>query len=184
MNSMYLTCLIIGGVYSVVSLLFSGILDGIDFDAEIDFDFGSVNLPIKPFTLMVFVTVFGGAGLIAVNLMPHPWTLIPAVLLGAGLSALLYYLVYGKLLKMETLAASEEDAIMKKADVAEKIMPGGFGKISFVINGNIISGAAKEIKAGGGIEKGARVYILDVRDNVYYVGEDLDFYLEQIRKGE
>ena len=186
MHAVFLTCLIIGGLYSLISLVFSGIggldLDfDLDFDLELDFDLGDLSLPIKPFTIMVFLTVFGGAGLILEHFLPGWWPILPAVVLGIVVSYLLYTMIYGKLMSYEAVAPSEEDAIMSRAQVVERIMPGGYGKISFVLGENTLSGAAKEIKPGDGIAKGANVYILEVKDNVYYVVEDLELYLERIR---
>jgi|GEM_PF-332622 len=186
MHAVFLTCLIIGGLYSVVSLVLSGLggLDfdlDFDFDLDLDFDLGDLTLPIKPFTVMVFLTVFGGVGLILEPLLPGFWAILPAVILGFVASWALYSLVYVKLMGYEAIAPSEEDAIMTRAEVVERIMPGGYGKISFLLGDTTLSGAAKEIKPGDGVAKGAKVYILEVKDNVYYVVEDLEIYLERIR---
>jgi len=186
MHAVFLTCLIIGGLYSVVSLVLSGLggLDfdlDFDFDIDLDFDLGDLTLPIKPFTVMVFLTVFGGVGLILEPLLPGFWAILPAVILGLAASWALYTLVYVKLMGYEAIAPSEEDAIMTRAEVVERIMPGGYGKISFLLGDTTLSGAAKEIKPGDGVAKGAKVYILEVKDNVYYVVEDLEIYLERIR---
>lgn len=179
MHTLYLVCLILGGAYSVISLLGQGLFDGFDFfdldlDFDFDFDFNFILLPLKPFTIMVFVTVFGGVGLIALNYLPPMLTLLPAIPSGIGVSGLLYYLVYVKLRRFETTTASEGDALFKRADVVERIPAGGYGKISYVMDNNILSGAAREYRPGLGIPKGVHVYILDVKDNVYYVSEDLD----------
>ena len=186
MHAVFLTCLIIGGLYSVVSLVLSGLggLDfdlDFDFDLDLDFDLGDLTLPIKPFTIMVFLTVFGGVGLILEPLLPGFWAILPAVILGLIAAWALYSLVYVKLMGYEAIAPSEADAIMTRAEVVERIMPGGYGKISFLLGDTTLSGAAKEIKPGDGVAKGAKVYILEVKDNVYYVVEDLEIYLERIR---
>lgn len=178
LHNIYLVCLLVGGIYAVISILFNGILDGLDFDFDFDFDFGSLSLPLKPFTIMTFAAVFGGTGLIALNYLPPLFTLIPAVLLGLLISAWLYYLIYVKLRRYEKETPSESDAIMKRAEVVERIPPGGYGKISYVIDGNTLSGAAKEKTPGQGIDKGRQVYILDIAENVYLVCEDLELYLK------
>lgn len=189
MHTLFLTCLIIGGLYSLVSLVLSGIggMDfdfDFDFDFDLDFDFGDFSLPIKPFTIMIFLTVFGGVGLICESVMPSGWALIPAAILGIVISYGLYRLIYVKLMSYESIAHTEEDAVMQRAEVVERIMPGGYGKISFTLGDTTLSGAAKEIKAGQGIAKGARVYILEVKGNVYYVCEDLELYLQDIRRAD
>lgn len=181
MFNLYLICLIVGGLYAVISLVANGVLDGLDFDFELDFDLGSLSLPIKPFTVMAFAAVFGGAGLISLNMLPPLLSLIPSILCGVAVSGLLYYVFFVKLRRYETETASEMDSIMRRAEVVESIPPGGYGKISYVIDGNTLSGAAMEKAPGKGIGKGRNVYILDVKDNVYYVCEDLELYLENNR---
>jgi len=182
MFNVYLVCLIVGALLSVISLLSSSIggLDlDFDLDLDMDFDMGGVALPLKPTTILVFVTVFGGAGMISLNYCPPLLSLIPAVLAGLLVAAAVHYLLYVKLKRYETEAPRENDAIMKRAQVVERIPPGGYGKISYVMDGNTLSGAAKEKTSGEGIEKGRHVYILDRRDNVYYVCEHLELYLKQ-----
>lgn len=178
MFNLYLTCSLIGGLYAIISLVANGILEGLDFD--FDFDLGSISLPLKPFTVMTFAAIFGGAGLIALKMMSPLLSLVPAVILGAVVSGFLYYLIYVKLRGYETQTSSEDDAIMKRAEVVERIPPGGYGKISYIIDGNILSGSAMEKKSGCGIDKGKHVYIVDQKDNVYLVCEDLELYLESL----
>jgi len=175
METLFIICLLVGGLYSVVSLLFSGFLDGLDLDFE--FDFGVFSLPIKPFTVMVFITAFGGVGWLSTKYI-NPWlSLIPAVIAGLVTSFLLYRYFFQVIRSYEIETARESDALMLRAEVVERIPPGGYGKISYVIDSNIVSGPAKEKKAGFGIAKGAMVYILAVNDNVYYVCEDIEAYL-------
>ena len=183
LRNIYIVCLTVGGLYALLSVVFGNLLDldfdfDFDFDFDLDFDLGAFLLPIKPFTIMVFLAVFGGTGLIAQYYLSPAMSLIPAIPAGLLVSGGLYHLIYVKLRKYETRADSEADAIMQRAEVVERIMPGGYGKISYVINGNTISGAAKEKKPGGGIAKGRKVYIVDTHDNVYYVCEDLELYLK------
>lgn len=186
LKTFYIICLTVGGLYSMLSFIFSNMLNldfdfDIDFDFDFDFDLSSILMPLKPFTVMVFAAVFGGVGLISLNYMSPPATLIPSIPLGIAVSGGMYYLVYVKLRGYETLTASEGDAVMQRAEVVERIMPGGYGRISYVINGNTLSGVAKEKKPGGGIDKGRKVYIMEVRDNTYFVSEDLEFIIDNRR---
>lgn len=178
LETIYMVCLLVGGIYAVISFVTNGLLDGLDFDFDFDFDIGGFGLPLKPFTIMVFAAVFGGTGLIALNFMPPLLTLLPAVLLGAVVALGMYYLLYVKLRRYETEAPTQEQALMKRAEVVERIPPGGYGKISYVLDGNILSGAAREKAPGQGVAKGRQVYILDIQDNVYLVCEDLEVYIK------
>lgn len=167
----YWICLIVGGLYGGISLLLSNIVDGLD----IDLDMGDFSLPLKPFTLMVFATVFGGAGLIGLHFWDAAWlSILVAATAGALIAYALYHLVYVRLQKYEKLTSTEEDALMEKAVVVERILPSGYGKISYVMDGNTLSGPAREMNPGSGISKGKTVYILDIKDNVYYVCDSLE----------
>ncbi len=181
MHTVYMVCLLVGALFSLLSLLAGNLLDGLDFDFDfdfdIDFDFGlGAILPFKPFTLMAFAAVFGGAGLILEAFLPPVFCLLLSVLAGLAASAILYRFVYLKLRSYETTVPREEDALLLRAQVVEAIAPGGFGKISYTLEGNILSGRAKERKPGPGIAKGAEVFIVSIQDNIHYVCEDLQIF--------
>lgn len=175
MNTLYWVCLIVGALYSIISLVFGGLLDGLDFDFDFDFDFGALTLPLKPFTIMMFATVFGGAGLVALQLMAPLLTLLVSIPVGLLVAGGLHHLLFVRLRRFEIEAPSEQDAIMQRAQVVESIPADGYGKISFTIDGNTLSGTAREKRPTGGIRKGRNVYIVDYKDNVYYVAEDVEF---------
>ncbi|MDR1194146.1 MAG: hypothetical protein LBK98_08305 [Peptococcaceae bacterium] len=178
MHTVYAACLLVGVLFSALSLLAGNLLSGLDFDFDFDFDldFGlGAALPLKPFTCIAFIAVFGGAGLILETLLPPLFCLLFSIVAGLAASAILYRFVYLKLKSFETTAPREEDALMLRAWVVETIPPGGFGKISYTLEGNILSGAAKERKPGQGIAKGSEVFIVLIQDNIYYVYEDLQF---------
>ncbi len=183
MHTVYMVCLLVGVLFSLLSLLAGNLLDGLDFDFDFDsdfdfdFDFGlGAILPLKPFTLMAFAAVFGGAGLIFETLLPPLICLLLSAVAGLAVSALLYRFVYLKLKSYETNVPREEDALLLRAQVVETIAPGGFGKISYTLEGNILSGTAKERKPGPGIARGAEVFIVSIQDNIHYVCEDLQFF--------
>lgn len=177
LQNIYIVCLTVGALYTLLSLIFGQLLD---FDFDFDFDLGALMLPIKPFTIMTFLAVFGGMGLIMQNYLPAAFSLLPAIPTGLGVSWLLHHFVYAKLKKYESRAPKEEDSIMQRAEVVERIAPGGYGKISFVVNGNTLSGAAREKHPANGIGKGKKVYIVDYADNTYFVCEDLEFYVDTL----
>jgi membrane protein implicated in regulation of membrane protease activity len=181
MHTIYMVCLLVGVAFSLLSLLAGNLLDGLDFDLDFDFDFGfdfglGAILPLKPFTVMAFIAVFGGAGLILETLLAPLFCLLLSSAAGFAVAAALYRFVYLKLKSFETTAPREADALLLRARVVEAIPPGGFGKISYTLEGNILSGAAKERKPGPGIAKGAEVFIVLIQDNIHYVCEDLQFF--------
>ncbi|MDR2940621.1 MAG: hypothetical protein LBV08_09930, partial [Clostridiales bacterium] len=56
-----------------------------------------------------------------------------------------------------------------EAVVLESIPSGGYGRVSYKIDKNILSAAAKELVPGEGIKKGTTVLIDDIKDNIFYV---------------
>ncbi len=165
MITMYSVCLLIGIFYSVASFILNDLFTALHFDT----DFDIFSLPLKPFTIMTFVTVFGATGLITLQFIPPIFTLVPAIFLGYVFARLLYNFVYLKLKSYETETSKERDALSLEAEVVEKILPGSFGKISYIMDGNTLSAPAKEQVSGNGIAKGTKVTIVDMKDNVCYV---------------
>ena len=166
--NLYWGLFIAGIVFSVLSLIFSGLGDIMN----LDFDVGDIHLPFRPFFILIFLTVFSGAGIIATMFIGQILALIPAVAAGLFIAKPLDYLISVRLKLFETYTASDKDAVGMKATVIEKIYAGGYGRVSFVINGNTLSGAAKEYgKSGNGFPQGAIVTIVEVAGGVYYVAD-------------
>lgn len=198
LHNIYVFCLSVGVIYSAFSLAFHGLSATIDFGFDFELDFETnfdIFLPIKPFTVMVFLTVFGGSGLISEKCL----SAIPAVVIAltvAYLAAvLLYRVVYVTLLRAQTETKGVSDAIGMEATILESIPLEGFGRISYIVDDNILSGVAKRlyeekkedsvlldndgrkiIKIDKRYKKGEKVYIWEVKDNVYYVA------LEPVKK--
>ncbi len=179
--NIYLFCLAIGVIYTVFTTLIHGVVSIADLTADIHFDADSGDLhfdfdnfdfmlPIRPFTIMVFLTVFGGSGIILSRFLFEPITIPIAIVLAYLIAYLLYKTVYLSLVKAQTTAKSVNDAIGAKAIVLERIPPSGIGRISYKVDGNILSGAAKELQSHtGGFPKGTEVFIHDIKENIYYV---------------
>ncbi len=182
LSEIYLTCFFIGAIYSAISFILGGIFDFLDFDFElpdfldifhIELPHVDAALPIKPFIIVAFVTVFGGVGsilLLTDFFQANQIFSLPIAIISAFLaSTFLYKAVYLKLLKMATTVKKQADAVGLRAKVLETIIPGGYGRISYSIDNNILSAAAKELIPGEGIKKGASVLISDIKENIFYV---------------
>ena len=152
------------------------------FDIHAEGPHFDLALPLRPFTIMIMITVFGGMGMILTLILNRPGLMLNNVLLGAvtlPLSILsayttakfLYQTVYLALVRAQsTTTRSKADAIGLQAEVVVTISPRLNGKISYIINETILSSPAKPYYSGGnGYRQGTTVIIKDVKDHVCLV---------------
>jgi membrane protein implicated in regulation of membrane protease activity len=103
--------------------------------------------------------------------MPIYGILPLAGLLGAAVSFLIYRFVVVPLSKAQNTSAVEIQSLVgHKAKVTEKIFQGGFGQITYHVNGNTYNSPARS-ENGGEIARGAGVEIIYIQDNTYFVRE-------------
>ena len=224
--NIYLLCLAIGVIYTLVTTFINGLVSAVDLHAHID---GHVDghmdshvdshmdghvdshidghvdghvdghadghaemhmagphvdfaLPLRPFTIMILITVFGGMGTILTLALNKPVYLLNNVLLGFVtlplsiiiayiVAKVLYQTVYMTLVRAQTTTTrSESDAIGLPAEVVVAITPRMKGKVSYIVNETILSAPAKPYYPGGnGYKQGERVLIKDIQDHVCLV---------------
>jgi len=170
--NLYWGLFLAGISFMVLSLIFSGLMDT---SAELDFSIGEISLPIRPLFILVFVTIFGGLGIVFSNIFGQWIALVPATVGGVLVAKPINHLFTVTLKKYETEAPSEKEAIGLTAVVTEKISPKGVGRISFVLNDNILTGVAREKnKHGNGFSRNDSVKIVDISGNVYFVEENTE----------
>jgi len=165
--------LFLAGVsFVVLSLVFGGLMDA-SFD--LDFSIGEVSLPIRPLFILVFITIFGGLGIVFTNILGQWLALAPATVGGILIAKPINHLFTVTLKRYETEAPSEKEAVGLTAVVIEKIAAGGTGRISFVLNGNILTGVAREKnKHGNGFSRNDSVKIVEISGNVYFVADNME----------
>ncbi|WP_207707349.1 OB-fold-containig protein [Crassaminicella thermophila] len=175
----YKITFITGILYAVTSLVLGHLFDAVDmdFDGDMHIHFFTI-LPIKPITIIAFITVFGGVGIMCSNKGVRPiFTFLIAIFLAYAIALLVYRFIMIPLYKVQnTSAASQKELIGLDAVVKSSIMERGFGQIAYVKNGNTYYSPAKHVK-GEYIEAGTKVFIVDIKDNIYYV-EKKNFYYE------
>ncbi len=154
----------IGGGAEGIDGLDTGGADGIGADGGLD---GTVS-PLKPAVIAAFLTVFGGAGLLLKD-FPY-YTVLPAAgLLAAIVSFLIYRFIIVPLHKAQNTSAVDIQSLVgSKAVVTEKIFQGGYGQISYKVNGNSYTSPAKA-EDGGAIERHSTVEIIYIHKGTYYV---------------
>lgn len=126
--------------------------------------------PFSPLSVAGTLCGFGAAGLIAGGLSLAP---LPGLLLAAGggaVSALLLWLIIGKLLY--SLQASSEahvaDMIGLEAEVLTPLEPGATGEVAYILDGTRYTAPAR-MHGEGGAALHDTVRIRRMQDNVVYV---------------
>lgn len=168
---LFYVCFGVGVVYTVISFVLGQIFDFFDFDGNIDI--GANISPLKPAVIAAFITVFGGTGILLMN---KRLGLLLCLIISAGVAAVVAYCLYRyvivKLYQAQNTSAVERQKLIgHKAKVTLAIRQGGYGKITYVINGNTYNSPAKA-ENGGAIQVGQQVEIVYINKNTYYVKND------------
>ncbi|CAH2214276.1 hypothetical protein [Tepidibacter aestuarii] len=158
----------VGVLYSLASFMLGSIMD-MDFDADIDFGYFNI-IPIKPAVIAMFITVFGGMGIIQIrdgqqSLYAFGISLVVAFIT----SYLINRYIFCFLKKAEnTSAESQKKLIGQYAKVIATIVEDGFGQIKYNMNGNTYNSPAKHIE-GKRVEFNSKVVIVLIENDVFYV---------------
>ena len=175
----------VGVIYTVVTFLLGGISGILHLDGNIDSHLdghihGQVDgynvsptfsvFPLKPITIVSFLTVFGGVGTLgSKNGLNQILIFIIAFFSGLLASTLLYKFVVIPLYKAQnTSAVYQKQLIGVKAIVITPVLKDGFGTISYVVNGTKYTAPAKHVNKEA-IAQGQEVLIFKIEDNVFYV---------------
>jgi membrane protein implicated in regulation of membrane protease activity len=146
-----------------------GGIEGIDgVDGASEGGFGGVS-PLKPSVIAAFITVFGAAGLLLTGLIPLFAVLMTAAFIALTVAFVLYRFIIIPLHKAQnTSTVDMQHFVGMKARVTEKIIQGGYGQITYQVNGNTFTSPAKA-EDGSVIERHSTVEIIYIQNNTYYV---------------
>lgn len=171
----------VGVIYSVVTFLIGGLFDIIHIGGDVGAHMNShlqghtssagfKFFPLKPITIVSFITVFGGIGIMGTYYRFNEiLTFIFAVLLAFIVPFMLYKFVVEPLYKAQnTSAVYKKELIGIKAMVISKIIENGFGTISYVVNGSKYNAPAQHISKKT-VLQGEEVIIYKIEDNIFYV---------------
>ncbi|MCT4508351.1 MAG: hypothetical protein N4A48_06235 [Tepidibacter sp.] len=158
----------IGVLYSLASFLLGSIMD-MDFDTDIDFGYLNI-IPIKPALIAIFITVFGGMGIIQTRANQKSLYIVCTSFIVAFITSyLINKYIFSFLKKAEnTSAESQKKVIGQYAKVISTIVQGGFGQIKYSMNGNTYNSPAKHIE-GKRVEFNTKVVIVLIENDVFYV---------------
>lgn len=166
-------CFVVGVALTLVFLVVGQFFDFMGIDG-LDLDFAGTGffLPLSPIVYILFFTVFGGMGLILLQLIPSVplWVIaLISIVVGIGIAALFYKGIIRPLKNAEnTSAPNREELIGVGAKVTETIPEKGYGEIAYTINGNSYIAPAKSISEEK-IKQGTAVAICNIEEYVFYV---------------
>lgn len=173
----YISLLVLGFLYSVISLMAGWLSDvggHLDVGGQVDVpghaDVGHLG-PISGTTVATFVTGFGGGGVIAHYWLQ--WPLLGSLALAIGSGVLVAGAAYAILdfIFRETQAGSEfavGETVGRQAEVIVSIPEGGVGEVAYIMRGQREQSSARAID-GALIPKGSSVVIERVSGPTAYV---------------
>jgi membrane protein implicated in regulation of membrane protease activity len=203
-EAVYLLSFVAGVVYALVGGVMTGVLgghgrhggpmghdlhqgighrtDALHADAE-----GEVQLsPISPVTITMFVTAFGGAGLIATHTLALPVLLSLPIALASGLLlAAVTFFTFAKLFQA-TEGSSEPrvgELVGLEAEVITPIPTQGLGEIAYVARGSRFTAPARS-EDGKPHAAHSTVLIERVVGSVFCVRKSLDERFRDLALGE
>ena len=160
-------------INTILSLVFGIIGAGHDFDfdidLDIDFDIGCF-LPLTPSLIFLFLTVFGGTGMIAYDSLPVPVTIAVALAIAVAVNFVMWKFIVKPLKKISAKEVADENSLIGcKGIIGDTIeADGGFGSVLIVKDGNTIANPAQSSDRSE-IKSGAEVVVLEIKNNVYIV---------------
>jgi membrane-bound ClpP family serine protease len=189
MEQVYSIVFWVGVIYTVVTFLMGGLLglahlDGhvdthVDthLDTHIDTHIGGHGVsptftvfPLKPITIVSFLTVFGGVGMIGThNKFNAVLLFIISIAAGFITAFILYRFIVAPLYKAQnTSAFSRKKLIGMQAKVISPILEEGFGTIAYTVNGKKYNAPAQHVGRKS-VAQGEEVIIYEINNNTFYV---------------
>jgi|SRR5579862_4995386 len=181
----YLVCFFLGLGFAVLSALLSGLFSG-HLDAHVDSGGfhadgghlhshpgeGSVHYsPLSPMTIAMFISTFGGTGILIKRFVDARWLVHLPLAAGAGLvvAGFISYVFY-KILSttQSTSQPRAEEAIGLEAEITVPIPNNGLGEIAYTVRGTRLTNHAQ---SSDGKELPARLTVKIVKQvgNTYIV---------------
>jgi membrane protein implicated in regulation of membrane protease activity len=199
-EAVYIFCFVVGAVYAIIAGVGAGVFGGHTHDGGLvghdlghDIDHGSdpgyataqgeVHLsPVSPVTITMFVTAFGGVGLIATRTLALPILLSLPMALASGcvLAGVVFY-TFSKLFQA-TESSSEarvSELIGLEAEVITPIPSQGLGEIAYVARGSRFTAPARS-EDGKPHPAHSTVLIERVVGSVFCVRKSLDERLRDL----
>jgi len=178
LEALFWTCLIVGIVYALVTIVFGDVLGDL-LDGAFEFLSADGMDWLHPMTLVGGITVFGGAALLLDRYTDlAAWgviafSLLAAVVIGAGV-----YFFYVRPMKSteSSTGYSLEEMAGKVAEVLVPIPADGYGEVMLRMGAAGVTNRTAASFDGVPVEAGAQVVVVEVKDGTLYVSKlDSDF---------
>lgn len=150
MEQVYFTLFAVGVLYTFISAILGQFFDFLNLDGDLDL---GGELPwfsafIRPINIVIFITVFGGIGLMGERAGHNSLrVLIASFCAGVLITFLVNRFIIKPLYKAQnTSAPTDEELIGLEAEVISKIYPDGFGTIGYTFKGNRFNSLAKHME--------------------------------------
>lgn len=165
MEALFFICLGVGAGFVILSVIFGQVAGALDADISA----GASISPFKPVVIALFLTGFGGLGLILLPMF-HLWMVLSlAGLAGLAMAFVVFRFVVVPLHRWQNTSAHEKQSLIgARVKVSERIPQGGYGKVTYTYNDKIMSGPAKS-EDGNEIARGAMAEIVYIEKNTYHV---------------
>lgn len=173
MLTLFQVCFYVGLGLTILSVIIGNVFDALDFDGfDLDVFDIDIFLPISPMLCLIFITVFGGSGMLLYNITNGFLVFISMLLafaIASGVSFFTYKVIILPLKNAQnTSSPMIEQLVGINAVVTETIQEDGYGEISYVWSGNSFKAPARSTEHVK-IEKGADVAICWIEDYTFYV---------------
>ena len=164
LTTIFFICLGVGAGFIILSMALGQVFGA----SSMNFDSGGAS-PFRVIFIALFLTTFGGLGLIFYPVVGSGLALIVGGFGGLFLAFLMAKFILMPLMRWQNTTTHEKQAVIgMTAKVAETIVKDGFGKITYTVNDKIVSGPAKS-ENGTLIERGTEVEIMYIERGNYFV---------------
>ena len=166
MTDVYWICLFGGLLFTVLTLLFGDVFDGLDFDG-----FDGLGEFFDPLSLVGGLTVFGGAGVLLEEMTALGTGTAAGLagLIGLGLAVLMHFLYVKPMKRSENSTGfSMREYHGKLGEVITAIPATGFGEVLVTMGASNTFQTAASFD-GHAIPGGTRVVVVEIRDSNLYV---------------
>jgi hypothetical protein len=136
---------------------------------------------LSPFSIALFLAFFGVIGLMSERVFPAlgDYTALIALALGWILSRqVLYGMTWITSRMFVTTVPKTEEIIGQVAEVCLPISAGSLGEVTYKVHSTHLNTPARAAQPDQDFQRGAKVMIKDLRDNIAYVEPLKDLFLE------
>lgn len=172
METLFMSCLVGGILYALVSIIF-GDLIGQALDGALDFLSLDGHSWLSPTALVGGITTFGGAGILLGRYTAFSSTAIVVIALFIALTAAVaVFFLYIKPMEQSenSIAFSLNDLSGKLGEVLVPISAKGYGEVMVKVGAGFTNQIAASFE-GVEITSGSKVVVVEVRDSTLYVSE-------------